>query len=76
MLKVALKLPPLLTVAGWVTPLSVIATSSPPGAAEPAPMWPLTVTVDVPTLTAGEARLLNAGVALLITSVPLPVELE
>ena len=45
------------------------------GATDPAAMWPLTVTVDVPTLTAGDERLLNAGVALLMTSVPLAVEL-
>ncbi len=75
MLKALLKLPLELIVAGWVTPLSVIATSSPPGLAEPAAMCPLTVTVEAPTLTAGDERLLNAGVALLITIVPLPVEL-
>ena len=69
MLKLVLELPLELIETACVTPLSVIATSSPPGAADPAAMWPFTVTVAVPALTDGDARLLNAGVALLITSV-------
>ena len=44
-------------------------------AADPAAMWPLSVTVAVPTLTFGDERLLKAGVALLITTVPLAVAL-
>ena len=70
MLNVVLKLPPELTVAGCVTPLSVTATSSPPGAVEPAAMCPVSVTVDVPALTAGEETPLNVGVALLMTREP------
>src|SRR5947209_1790205 len=61
LLNVAEKLPPAPTAIACVTPLSVTATSSPPGDSVPAVMRPLTVTVFVPTLTAGEDRLLNVG---------------
>ena len=75
MLKLIEKLPLELTTTDCVVPLSMIPTASPPGATDPAAMCPLTVTVAVPTLTAGDERLLNAGVALLITNEPSAVEL-